>query len=133
MYELHNKREPAMAAAGQIALGVSLVGGMFQDALEDLLTLPQIGENVSLAVVQGIVDNANQINDRQTDRLKEALDIITKVAEVAQDQAENYEAEILGYENQVRLLRQRVAQLEADLEEAAGGNSSVRLSIPKVG
>ncbi len=131
-YNLHNKKEPAMAAAGQLAVGVTAVAGMFQDAMERLLEFPKHDGRYSQAEVQGIVDTAEHLKDA----LKEAMDLLVMAA--------NREESLLTgnamYEHRIDILRQllaaeeaKVAQLEAELDETAGGNSSVRISIPKVG
>lgn len=131
-YYLHDKKEPAMAAAGQLAIGVTAVAGLFQDAMERLLEFPQHDGRYSQAEVQGIVDTAEHLKDT----LKEALDLLFMAA----NREESLLVEKAGYEHRINTLKQllameeaKVAQLEAELDETAGGNSAVRISIPKVG
>lgn len=134
-YNLHNKKEPAMAAAGQIALGLVGVASLFEDAMAELFRIPQHDNRYTVADVQRIVDNANEMNARQQARLKEALDIIYMASNVE----ERLLTEKAGYEHRIETLKAllaaeeaKVAQLEADLEDAEGG-SAVRISIPKAG
>lgn len=131
-YYLHDKKEPAMAAAGQLAIGVTAVAGLFQDAMERLLEFPKHDGRYSQAEVQGIVDTAEHLKDA----LKEALDMLVMAA----NREERLLTENAVYEHRIETLKQllaieeaKVADLEAELDETAGGNSSVRISIPKVG
>ncbi len=135
-YNLHNKKDPAMAAVGQIALGMTMVAGMFEDAMAELFRIPQHDNKFTVAEVQRIVDNANEMNARHQARIKEALDIIYMAANVE----ERLLVEKAGYEHRIDTLKAllaaeeaKVAQLEAELDEAEGGSSTVRISIQKAG
>lgn len=123
-------KDPAFQATAQIAVGVTAIAGLFEDAMARLLQMPKHDGRYSQAEVKGIVDTAEHLGAS----LKEAMDIIF----MAGNREERYLEEIAGYENRVNVLKQlladqevRCAQLEAELAEAAGGNSSVRISIPK--
>ncbi|MEI3807641.1 hypothetical protein V6R85_24265 [Agrobacterium sp. CCNWLW32] len=131
-YNLHNKKEPAMAAAGQIAVGVVGVAALFEDAMAKLLEFPQHDGRYSEREVRQMVDTAHHLGEA----LKEMMDQFL----MAHNREERHLEQIAGMEHRIETLKAllaaeeaKVAHLEEELEEAQGGGSAVRISIPKAG
>lgn len=125
-------KDPAFQATMQIGAGVVAFAGALEAATAKLLDFPKHDGRYSEAEVRGIVDTAEHLKDH----LKEALDMLFMAA----NREESLLVEKAGYEHRIETLKQllaieeaKVADLEAELDETAGGNSSVRISIPKVG
>jgi len=131
-YYLHDKKEPAMAAAGQLAIGVVAAAGILEEAMAKLGEMPKHDGRYYQKDVQSIVDTAHGLGES----MKEMMDLFL----MAHNREERHLEEIAGLEHRVSTLKAllaseeaKVAHLEAELNETAGGDSSVRISIPKIG
>jgi hypothetical protein len=131
-YYLHDKKEPAMAAAGQLAIGVVAAAGILEDALAKLGEMPKHDGRYSQKEVQGIVDTAHGLGES----MKEMMDLFL----MAHNREERHLEDIAGLEHRVSTLKAllaseeaKVAQLESVLNDAEGGGSAVRISVKKPG
>ncbi|SMD16398.1 hypothetical protein SAMN05880593_12978 [Rhizobium sp. RU36D] len=125
-------KDPAFSTALQLAALSVGVASIFQGAMDKLMEMPQHDGRYSQREVQGIVDTAHHLGEALKEMMSEAL--------MAHNREESHLVQIAGLEHRIDTLKAllaneeaKVAQLEAALDDAEGGSSAVRISIPKAG
>ncbi|PTV70173.1 hypothetical protein [Agrobacterium pusense] len=125
-------KDPAFSTALQLGAPSMGVASVFQGAMDKLMEMPKHDGRYSQREVQGIVDTADALGEALKEMMEEFL--------MAHNREESHLVQIAGLEHRVETLKAllaaeeaKVAQLEADLDDAEGGSSAVRISIPKAG
>lgn len=125
-------KDPAFSTALQLGGIVVAMSSAMDVAAAKLMEMPKHDGRYSQREVQNIVDTAHHLGET----LKEMMDHFL----MATNREEKHLEQIAGMEHRIETLKAllakeeaKVAQLEAALDEAEGGNSAVRISIPKAG
>lgn len=125
-------KDPAFSTALQLGALTVGVASVFQGAMDKLMEIPQHDGRYSQHEVQAIVDTAHHLGEAMKTMMDEFL--------MASNREESHLTQIAGLEHRVETLKAllgneeaKVAQLETYLDDAEGGSSAVRISIPKAG